>query len=74
MGANPARRSQFLDGSSLKNKGRLRACPRHTTMRTFQFAFDAEDEDAGDEDGKTLHLCGRSGFYSMRLKIAGVRP
>ena len=28
----------------------------------------------GDEDGKTLYLCARSGLYRMRLKIAGVRP
>jgi gluconolactonase len=28
----------------------------------------------GDEDGKTLYLCARSGLYHMRLKIAGVRP
>ena len=38
-------------------------------MKTFQFAFDS-----GDEDGKTLYLCGRSGFYNMCLNIAGVRP
>jgi len=28
----------------------------------------------GDEDGKTLYLCARSGLYRMRLNIAGVRP
>ncbi|HSA93658.1 MAG TPA: SMP-30/gluconolactonase/LRE family protein [Terriglobales bacterium] len=28
----------------------------------------------GDEDGKTLYLCGRSSLYRMRLNIAGVRP
>lgn len=28
----------------------------------------------GDEDGKTLYLCARSGLYRMRLGIAGVRP
>lgn len=28
----------------------------------------------GDEDGKTLYLCGRSGLYRMRLNVAGVRP
>ena len=28
----------------------------------------------GDEDGKTLYLCARSGLYKMRLNIAGVRP
>lgn len=27
----------------------------------------------GDEDGKTLYLCARSGLYKMRLNIAGVR-
>ena len=28
----------------------------------------------GDEDGKTLYLCARTGLYKMRLNIAGVRP
>ena len=28
----------------------------------------------GDEDGKTLYLCGRSGLYRMRLAIPGIRP
>ncbi|HYE74568.1 MAG TPA: SMP-30/gluconolactonase/LRE family protein [Blastocatellia bacterium] len=28
----------------------------------------------GDEDGKTLYLCARSGLYKMRLNISGVRP
>jgi gluconolactonase len=28
----------------------------------------------GDDDGKTLYLCGRAGLYSMRLNVEGVRP
>lgn len=28
----------------------------------------------GDDDGKTLYLCVRSGLYKMRLNVAGVRP
>jgi gluconolactonase len=28
----------------------------------------------GDEDGKTLYLCARSGLYRMRLSNPGVRP
>jgi gluconolactonase len=28
----------------------------------------------GDEDGKTLYLCARSGLYRMRLNVAGGRP
>ena len=28
----------------------------------------------GDEDGKTLYLCARSGLYRMRLNISGIRP
>ena len=28
----------------------------------------------GDEDGKTLYLCARSGLYRMRLNNPGVRP
>ncbi len=28
----------------------------------------------GDDDGKTLYLCARTGLYKMRLNIAGVRP
>ena len=28
----------------------------------------------GDNDGKTLYICARSGLYRMRLNIEGVRP
>lgn len=28
----------------------------------------------GDDDGKTLYLCARTGLYRIRLKIAGIRP
>jgi gluconolactonase len=28
----------------------------------------------GDEDGRTLYLCARSGLYRMRLNIPGIRP
>ncbi|HKS29802.1 MAG TPA: SMP-30/gluconolactonase/LRE family protein [Pyrinomonadaceae bacterium] len=28
----------------------------------------------GDEDGKMLYLCARTGLYKMRLNIAGMRP
>jgi gluconolactonase len=28
----------------------------------------------GDEDGRTLYLCARSGLYRMRLNVPGVRP
>ncbi len=28
----------------------------------------------GDEDGKSLYLCARSGLYRLRLNVAGVRP
>ena len=28
----------------------------------------------GDDDGKTLYLCAKTGLYRMRLNIAGVRP
>jgi len=28
----------------------------------------------GDEDGKTLYLCARTGLYRIRFKIAGIRP
>jgi gluconolactonase len=28
----------------------------------------------GDEDGKTLYICARSGLYRMRLKVPGIRP
>ena len=28
----------------------------------------------GDEDGRTLYICARSGLYRMRLNIEGVRP
>ncbi|MBS1824639.1 MAG: SMP-30/gluconolactonase/LRE family protein [Acidobacteria bacterium] len=38
-----------------------------TPMHPHNFAW-------GDEDGKTLYICARSGLYRMPLKIAGVRP
>jgi gluconolactonase len=28
----------------------------------------------GDEDGKTLYLCARTGLYKIRLNIEGIRP
>ena len=28
----------------------------------------------GDEDGKTLYLCAKTGLYRIRFKIAGIRP
>ena len=28
----------------------------------------------GDDDGKTLYLCARTGLYRIRLNVAGVRP
>lgn len=28
----------------------------------------------GDDDGKTLYLCARSGLYRMRLNVAGAQP
>jgi gluconolactonase len=28
----------------------------------------------GDEDGKTLYMCARSGLYRMKLNIEGIRP
>ena len=28
----------------------------------------------GDEDGKTLYMCARTGLYRIRFKIAGIRP
>jgi gluconolactonase len=28
----------------------------------------------GDDDGKTLYLCARTGLYRIRLNIAGIRP
>ena len=28
----------------------------------------------GDEDGRTLYICARSGLYKMRLGVAGTLP
>jgi gluconolactonase len=28
----------------------------------------------GDDDGKTLYLCAKSGLYRIRLNIPGIRP
>ncbi len=38
-----------------------------TSMHPHNFAW-------GEEDGKTLYLCARSGLYRMKLNISGVRP
>ncbi|MCI0603219.1 SMP-30/gluconolactonase/LRE family protein [bacterium] len=38
-----------------------------TSMHPHNFAW-------GEEDGKTLYLCARSGLYRMKLNIPGVRP
>jgi gluconolactonase len=38
-----------------------------TSMHPHNFAW-------GDEDGKTLYLCARSGLYRMKLNIPGIRP
>ena len=38
-----------------------------TAMHPHNFAW-------GDEDGKTLYLCARTGLYRMKLNIAGIRP
>jgi gluconolactonase len=39
----------------------------HTPQHVHNMAW-------GDDDGKTLYLCARSGLYRIRLNIAGVRP
>jgi len=28
----------------------------------------------GDDDGKTLYMCARSGLYRMKFNIEGIRP
>ena len=28
----------------------------------------------GDEDGKTLYLCAKTGLYRIRLNVPGIRP
>ena len=28
----------------------------------------------GDDDGRTLYLCARTGLYRIRLRIPGIRP
>lgn len=45
-----------------KHLGTIRA-PRHIHNMAW-----------GDDDGKTLYLCARSGLYRVRLNIVGVRP
>jgi gluconolactonase len=39
----------------------------HTARHVHNFAW-------GDDDGKALYLCARSGLYRMRLGIPGIRP
>ncbi len=38
-----------------------------TSMHPHNFAW-------GDEDGKTLYLCARSGLYRIKLNVPGIRP
>ena len=72
-----------LDGIKVDQKGNLYVSgpgglwiisPEGTHLGTVVAPKHIHNMAWGDEDGKTLYLCARSGLYRMRLNIAGVRP
>ena len=72
-----------LDGIKVDHKGNLYVSgpgglwiisPEGTHFGTVVAPKHIHNMAWGDEDGKTLYLCARSGLYRMRLNITGVRP
>ena len=54
---------------------------RGLLMTTMLFVVSAVAQDAhttgqfrGDDDGKALYLCAKTGLYRIRLNIPGIRP
>ncbi|HSD51577.1 MAG TPA: SMP-30/gluconolactonase/LRE family protein, partial [Candidatus Methylomirabilis sp.] len=72
-----------IDGIKVDQQGNLYASgpgglwvisPQGKHLGTIQAPRHIHNMAWGDEDGKTLYLCARSGLYRMRLNIPGVRP
>lgn len=78
-----ARGEDALDGIKVDQKGNLYVSgpgglwiisPEGKHLGTIITPKHAHNFAWGDEDGKTLYICARSGLYRMRLNIAGLRP
>jgi gluconolactonase len=72
-----------IDGIKVDQKGNLYVSgpgglwilsPEGKHLGTIKTAMHPHNFAWGDEDGKTLYLCARSGLYRIKLNIAGVRP
>lgn len=83
FGMTAAPGEDALDGIKVDQKGNLYVSgpgglwiisPEGTHLGTVVAPKHIHNMAWGDEDGKTLYLCARSGLYRMRLNIAGVRP
>jgi len=72
-----------LDGMKVDQKGNLYVSgpggiwilsPEGTHLGTIAGPEHPHNFAWGDDDGKTLYLCARTGLYRIRLKVAGIRP
>ncbi|MCI0612992.1 SMP-30/gluconolactonase/LRE family protein [bacterium] len=72
-----------IDGVKVDQKGNLYVSgpgglwilsPEGKHLGTIKAPMHPHNFAWGDEDGKTLYLCARSGLYRIRLDIPGVRP
>jgi gluconolactonase len=72
-----------IDGIKVDQKGNLYVSgpgglwilsPQGKHLGTIKTAMHPHNFAWGDEDGKTLYLCARSGLYRIKLNITGIRP
>ena len=72
-----------LDGMKIDQKGNLYVSgpgglwiisPQGRHLGTIIAPEHPHNFSWGDDDGKTLYLCARTGLYRIRLMIAGIRP
>ena len=71
------------DGMKIDRKGNLYAAgpgglwiisPEGKHLGTIAGPENPHNVAWGDEDGKTLYLCAKSGLYRIRLNVPGIRP
>jgi gluconolactonase len=79
----PAEGEDALDGMKVDQKGNLYVSgpggiwiisPEGNHLGTITGPEHAHNFAWGDDDGKTLYLCAKTGLYRIRLKIPGIRP
>jgi len=79
----PADGEDALDGLKVDQKGNLYVSgpgglwvisPEGKHLGTIRGPEHPHNFAWGDDDGKTLYLCARTGLYRIRLKIPGIRP